>query len=168
MKIMKPKMWVYALVICVLLLFLSLSTTIMMGNMFILPGEIIIASLYGIFIFFALWLLTKFFMMMQEKFPIKQDRIVAHFIHKYFLVFVIFVMHIIYVVINWVFHSYMIGMWIPDGLLIFQFVLLIFLYVKERSLKSITNSIWILYFIHLVSYSALGFSFYFVLSSILG
>jgi hypothetical protein len=165
---MKQKMWIYALIIWVLLLFLSLSTTIMMGNMFILPGEIMIAGLYSIFIFFALWLLTKFLMMMQEKFPINQDRIIAHFIHKYYLLFVIFVMHIIYVVINWVFYSYMIGKWIPDGLLIFQFALLVFLYVKERSLKSITNSIWILYAIHLVSYLALGFSFYFVLSSILG
>lgn len=165
---MKKNSWPYLATIWILLAFLALTTTVMMGNMFILVGEILIAIFYGLFVLVALWLLTKFLQLIQTKIFEPSNKQLISFLQKYYLILVIFVFHSVFVILNWLFHSYYIGRWIPEGLWIFQFIFIAFLFLKEKSLKSITNSIWIYYANHVVSYIAMGLSLYYVLSSILG
>jgi hypothetical protein len=158
----------YVLTEIFLVLFLALSTVVMMGNMFITAEEIIVAVVYILFIVGALYLMIQFTFLMEEKFHLKDVASFVSFVKKYVISITIASLHVIAVILNWIFYSYYVGRWIPEGLIGVQILLIGFLVIKEMKYKDKYNQFLIRSLVILFGYVALAFSVYFVLASIIG
>jgi|GEM_PF-3032228 len=165
---MKKTYGIFAVIQVLFVLFLMMTTTVMMGNMFILWEEIAVAVGYFIALFLVLYLITRFSHLVAVRFVRGEESVFSKIFKEYFMMWTIIICHLFVVIANWVFHSYIVGRGVPEILFGVQGLLccgLVF-FVRKKPNQSLRFR-WY-YALHVSSYLLLAVSTYFAISSILG